>query len=92
MSNLTPFVEYFETSKFSTVYNIDLDSNFKDYKEKIRIKNKNHAYEIHRTTIKYEKLKETSKNLKITIQNSDNDLLDFEQIIEEKKISCTEKI
>ena len=40
-----PFVDYFKTSKFSTIYNINLDSNFNDYKEKIRIKNKKHAYE-----------------------------------------------
>ena len=80
-----PFVDYFKTSKFSTVYNITLDSNFNDYKEKIRIKNKKHAYEIHRTTIKYEKLKKISKNLKITIQDSDHDLIDFNKILEEKK-------
>ena len=80
-----PFVDYFQTSKFSTVYNINLDSNFNDYIENIRIKNKKHAYEIHRTTIKYEKLKETSKNLKITIQDSDHDLIDFNKIAEEKK-------
>lgn len=80
-----PFVEFFETSRFSTVYNIDLDSNFNDYKEKIRTKNKKHAYEIHRTTIKYEKLKETSNNLKLKVQNSDYDFIDFDKIAEEKK-------
>ncbi len=80
-----PFVKYFETSKFSTVYNIDLNCNFNDYKEQIKIKNKKHAYEIHRTMIKYEKLKEISNNLKIVIQDSDHDLIDFDKIAKEKK-------
>ena len=80
-----PFVDYFKTFKFSTVYNISFDGDFNDYREKIKIKNKNHAYEIHRTMIKYEKLKETSKNLKIVIQDSDHDLIDFNKIAEEKK-------
>lgn len=80
-----PFVDYFKTSKFSTVYNINLNCNFNDYKENIRIKNKKHAYEIHRTMKKYEKLKEISKNLKIIIQDSYHDKIDFDKISEEKK-------
>ena len=80
-----PFVDYFQTSKFSTVYNINLDGNFNEYKEKIGIKDKKHAYEIHRTIIKYKKLKEISKNLKIVIQDSDNNFIDFNKITDEKK-------
>ena len=38
-----PFVDYFQTSEFSTVYNINFDGNFNDYKEKIGIKDKKHA-------------------------------------------------
>lgn len=80
-----PFVAYFKTSKFSIIYHINLNNNFDDYKEKIKNKDKKHAYEIHRTIIKYEKLKEISKNLEILIQDSDHDFIDFDKIIEEKK-------
>ena len=80
-----PFVDYFQTSKFSTIYSINFENDFNDYKKKIKIKNKKHAYEIHRTIIKYEKLKEASKNLKVVIQDSDFDLIDFNKIVEEKK-------
>ena len=86
-----PFVDYFQTSKFSTIYSINFENNFNDYKEKIKIKNKKHAYEIHRTIIKYEKLKETSKNLKVVIQDSDQDLIDFNKIVEEKKDQLKKK-
>ena len=86
-----PFVDYFQTFEFSNIYCINLESDFNDYKEKIKIKNKKHAYEIHRTIIKYEKLKETSKNLKLVIQNSDHDLIDFNKIAEEKKEQLKKK-
>lgn len=86
-----PFIQYFKTSNYSTVYNINLDKNYNDYKEKIKIKNKKHAYEIHRTMIKYEKLKKISKNLKIIIEDSKNNEIDFNKIIEEKKLQLYRK-
>ena len=86
-----PFVNYFSTYEFSKIYSINFENDFNDYKEKIKNKNKKHAYEIHRTIIKYEKLKETSKNLKTVIQNSDHNLIDFNKIAEEKKEQLQKK-
>lgn len=86
-----PFVSFFETLKFSTVYNINLNNNFNDYKENVKNKNKKHAYEIHRTLIKYEKLKEHLKNLTINIQDSSQDFLNFKKVIDEKKTQLFKK-
>ena len=86
-----PFVDYFQTSKFSTIYNINFQNDFTDYKEKIKIKNKKYAYEVHRTILKYEKLKKTSGNLEIEIKDSDNDVIDFDKIVGEKKYQLIKK-
>ncbi len=88
---VNPFVKFFETSNFSTVYNISMEGDFNDYKNNIKIINKKYAYEIHRTLIKYEKLKNLSKNLKIDIQESDKIPLDFKKIINEKKNQLDKK-
>ena len=80
-----PFVEFFQTTTFSTIYTINLQNDFNDYLKNIKIINKKHAYEIHRTLIKYEKLKKLSKNLKIDIQESNQTFLDFKKIVKEKK-------
>ncbi len=86
INNITnPFVSNFKTSLFSKIYNITLGEKFKDYKDNIKNKDKSHAYEIHRTLIKYEKLKKISKNLTVNIESSDHNLLDFKSIIDEKK-------
>ena len=87
-----PFVEHFSTWKFSKIYNIDLANNFDNYKNDIKNKNKKYAYEIHRTLIKYEKLKSISKDLKIEILNSDQDNLNFKNILNEKKTQLAKKI
>ena len=86
-----PFVEHFSTWKFSKIYNIDLANNFDNYKNDIKNKNKKYAYEIHRTLIKYEKLKSISKDLKIEILNSDQDNLNFKNILNEKKTQLAKK-
>ena len=86
-----PFVEHFSTWKFSKIYNIDLANNFDNYKNDIKNKNKKYAYEIHRTLIKYEKLKSISKDLRIEILNSDQDNLNFKNILNEKKTQLAKK-
>jgi CelD/BcsL family acetyltransferase involved in cellulose biosynthesis len=80
-----PFVENFKTINFSKVYSIDFQGDFNDYKENIKKKDKNHAYEIHRTLIKYEKLKKISKNIGVEIKDSLYDTSDIDNIIKEKK-------
>lgn len=80
-----PFVESFKTINFSKIYNIDFQGEFNDYQENIKKKDKNHAYEIHRTLIKYEKLKKISENIGVEIKDSYSDTIDIEKIIEEKK-------
>lgn len=86
-----PFVEFFNTSRFSKIYNINLEKNFEEYKENIKNKDKKHAYEIHRTLIKYKKLKNTLQDLKVEVLESDHNDLDFKKIIDEKKIQLNEK-
>ena len=86
-----PFVGNFDTSLFSKIYNIKLGEKFKDYKDGIKNKDKSHAYEIHRTLIKYEKLRKISKDISLNIKNSDNNLLDFKSIIDEKEKQLMEK-
>ncbi len=88
---VNPFVKFFETSNFSTVYNIIMEGDFNDYKNNIKIINKKYAYEIHRTLIKYENLKKSSKNLRIDIQESNQVSLDFKKIINEKKNQLKKK-
>ena len=53
-----PFVKNFDTSKYSEVYNVLISKNFTDYQDEIKNKNKKHFYELHRTLLKLEKLRE----------------------------------
>ena len=88
---VNPFVEFFNTSRFSKIYNINLDKNFDEYKKNIKNKDKKHAYEIHRTQIKYKKLKNILEDLKVEVLESSRNDLDFKKIIDEKKIQLHEK-
>lgn len=80
-----PFVECLESQFFSKIYCIEIGSEFLEYKESIKKKNKKHAYEIHRIQIKQEKLKKLSEHLNLDIKESSRDNIDFNKIVDEKK-------
>ena len=56
-NNENPFVKFFNTSKYSQIYNVLITKTFTDYKNEIKDKDKKHFYELHRTLLKFEKLK-----------------------------------
>ena len=60
-NNENPFVKFFNTSKYSQIYNVLITKTFSDYKNAIKDKDKRHYYELHRTLLKFEKLKENEE-------------------------------
>ncbi len=88
---INPFVKNLKTTNFSKIYFIELKNNFENYKNDIKEKDKKHAYEIHRTLIKFEKLKQHSKNTILEVKNSYEEVLNLKQVIEEKKDQLLKK-
>ena len=89
-NSINPFVDCFKTSLFSKIYNIELNGGFDNYKDDIKKKDKKHSYEVHRTLIKLDKLNQLSK-VSMNIISSLQDILDFKDIIEEKRNQLQEK-
>ena len=83
-SFVNPFVDCFKNTSFSEVYNIHISGDFDTYKKNIKKIDKKHAYEVHRTLIKYNKLNESSK-VSLEVKDSYYDSIDLRSIIEEKK-------
>ena len=81
---INPFINFLNTSKFSTVYQIILNKTFSNYKEEIKKKDKRHHYELHRTLIKKENLEKKYK-ISFKVFDSDNHRLDLEKLINIKK-------
>ncbi len=80
---INPFVELFNTYSFSKIYQIYLPNNFQSYINEIKLKNKAHHYELHRTSIKLNKLEE---NFNVTFEISDAylDKIIFKNVIQKK--------
>jgi CelD/BcsL family acetyltransferase involved in cellulose biosynthesis len=88
---LNPFTDALGTSKFSSIYKIYFDGSFDDYFDSIKKKNKKHSYEIHRTLLKFEKLKNMSKKLSFETKDLLNQSINFKKIIDEKKSQLIKK-
>jgi len=78
-----PFIKFFKTSLFSKIYLIELKNKFDDYKEEIKKKDKKHHYEVHRTLLKLEKLKNLY-SYKFSVKNSFENNINFKEIIKTK--------
>ena len=80
---LNPFVDLFKTNSFSKVYQIFLPNNYESYINEIKLKDKAHHYELHRTSIKLNKLKENF-NVTFVISDTHSDKIIFKEIIKKK--------
>jgi CelD/BcsL family acetyltransferase involved in cellulose biosynthesis len=81
---MNPFVDYFKTSLFSKVYQIQLQNSFDDYKDQIKKKDKKHFYEVHRTLIKFDKLKKIAK-INFFVEDSYKNEIEVKKLINEKR-------
>ena len=79
-----PFTEYLKSTKFSKIYQILLPENFKNYLDNQKIKDKKRYYELHRTTIKSNKL-EQNLNVSFSMIKLPNENINFADIIRVKK-------
>ena len=90
-NSINPFVDSLKSKNFSKIYFIELNNDFEEYKNGIKKKDKKHSYEIHRTLIKLEKLKQRVKNVVLEVKNSFEEDLNFNLIIEQKKNQLLKK-
>ena len=80
---LNPFVDLFKTNSFSKVYQIFLPNDYESYINEIKLKDKAHHYELHRTSIKLNKLKENF-NVSFVISDTHSEKIIFKEIIQKK--------
>ena len=83
-NNENPFVKFFNTSKYSQIYNVLITKTFSDYKNAIKDKDKRHYYELHRTLLKFEKLKE-NEEVFFKVDSSKEGILSLKDHILQKK-------